>query len=166
MYDPEALEREFRPGFWSDLVVERIMRRAEISGISTANILLLAVWFMGALRIEGVHPLEVGWIRQKSRLNRRYGMGIEPAWLFYPRYHAERLWKLMRWGSLYLRFALAQRRVEKDPDKRAYMDKAMMPVTDHDEDDFEMFKTDDALVYLEQEKRLERARHGQATAAE
>jgi protein tyrosine/serine phosphatase len=26
-YDPEALEREFRPSFWSNLLVDRIMRR-------------------------------------------------------------------------------------------------------------------------------------------
>jgi protein tyrosine/serine phosphatase len=26
-YDPEALEREFRPGFWSNVLVDRIMRR-------------------------------------------------------------------------------------------------------------------------------------------
>lgn len=26
-YDPEALEREFRPSFWSDMVVDKIMRR-------------------------------------------------------------------------------------------------------------------------------------------
>jgi protein tyrosine/serine phosphatase len=27
VYDPEALQRDFRPSFWSDLVVDRIMRR-------------------------------------------------------------------------------------------------------------------------------------------
>lgn len=27
LYDPEALERDFRPSFWSDMVVDRIMRR-------------------------------------------------------------------------------------------------------------------------------------------
>ena len=27
MYDPEALRREFRPGFWSDVLVDRVMRR-------------------------------------------------------------------------------------------------------------------------------------------
>ena len=27
IYDPDALERDFRPSFWSDFVVERIMRR-------------------------------------------------------------------------------------------------------------------------------------------
>lgn len=26
-YDPERLEREFRPGFWSNLIVERVLRR-------------------------------------------------------------------------------------------------------------------------------------------
>jgi protein tyrosine/serine phosphatase len=26
-YDPEALERSFKPGFWSDMVVDRVMRR-------------------------------------------------------------------------------------------------------------------------------------------
>ena len=27
VYDPEALKRDFRPGFWSDVVVDRIIRR-------------------------------------------------------------------------------------------------------------------------------------------
>jgi len=27
IYDPEALERDFRPGFWSNVLVDRIMRR-------------------------------------------------------------------------------------------------------------------------------------------
>ena len=27
VYDPEALESAFRPGFWSNLLVDRIMRR-------------------------------------------------------------------------------------------------------------------------------------------
>jgi radical SAM superfamily enzyme YgiQ (UPF0313 family) len=164
--DYEAVYRKAWDRYYSLDHVERIMRRAAISGISTANVLLLSVWFMGALRIEGVHPLEVGWIRRKARLNRRHGMEIEPAWLFYPRYYAELGWKLSRWASLYLRYALRQRRVEKDPNKHAYTDKAMTPVTDHDEDDFEMFKSEDALAYLEQEKRIERAKHGEVAAAE
>ena len=27
VYDPEALKRDFRPGFWSDMVVDRVIRR-------------------------------------------------------------------------------------------------------------------------------------------
>jgi hypothetical protein len=148
--------------------VETIMRRAVVSGIATSNVLLLAVWFMGALKIEKVHPLEVGFVRKKSRLNRRHGMKIEPAIIFYPKYYVQLAWKMSRWALLYLRFGLARRRVEKTADKLAYTDHAMTPVTDHEEQDFELFKTADALAYLNQEKRIERAQHGDfdQTAAE
>ncbi|UJW86691.1 B12-binding domain-containing radical SAM protein [Devosia sp. SL43] len=140
--------------------VETLMRRAAVSKISTSQVLLLSTWFMGALKIEGVHPLEVGWIRIKSRLNRRYGMKIEPAVLFYPKYYAELGWKLARWGWLYFRFGLKQLKVERDPNRHAYTDHAMTPVTDHDEQDFELFKTTDAQAWLNQEKRIDKARHG------
>jgi radical SAM superfamily enzyme YgiQ (UPF0313 family) len=140
--------------------VETIMRRAAVSGISTSQVLLLSTWFMGALKIEGVHPLEVGWIRLKSRRNRRHGMKLEPAVLFYPKYYAELGWKLSRWAWLYFRFGLRQLKVERDPARHAYTDHAMTPVTDHDEADFELFKTDDAQAWLSQEKRIARAQHG------
>jgi radical SAM superfamily enzyme YgiQ (UPF0313 family) len=139
--------------------VETIMRRAAASKISTSQVLLLSTWFMGALKIEGVHPLEVGWIRLKSRLNRRHGMKIEPAILFYPKYYAELAWKLGRWAWLYFRFGLRQLKVERDPDRLSYTDHATTPVTDHDEADFELFKTDDAQAWLNQEKRIARAQH-------
>ena len=97
--------------------VETIMRRAAVSGIATSNVLLLAVWFMGALKIEKVHPLEVGFIRKKNRLQRRSGMKIEPAVIFYPKYYAELAWKMSRWALLYLQFGLRRNKVEKDPEQ-------------------------------------------------
>jgi hypothetical protein len=147
--------------------VETIMRRAAASGISTSQILLLCTWFMGALKIEGVHPLEVGWMRRKSRRNRRSGMPIEPAIPFYPKYYAELGWKLMRWGWLYFRFGLKQLKVERDPNRHAYTDLALSPVTDHDAEDLELFKTSDAVAWLDQQKRINDAQHGiKAPAAE
>ncbi|QQR40227.1 B12-binding domain-containing radical SAM protein [Devosia rhizoryzae] len=140
--------------------VETIMRRAAVSGISTSQVLLLSTWFMGALKIEGVHPLEVGWIRRKSRLNRRSGMPIEPAILFYPKYYAELGWKLARWAALYVRFGLKQLKVERDPNRHAYTDLAMSPVGDGSEEDLELFKTIDAVAWLDQQKRINNAQHG------
>ncbi|WP_338719870.1 radical SAM protein [Devosia sp. XK-2] len=147
--------------------VETIMRRAAASGISTSQVLLLCTWFMGALKIEGVHPLEVGWIRRKSRRNRRSGLPIEPALLFYPKYYAELGRKLARWAWLYFRFGLKQLKVERDPNRQAYTDLAMAPVTDHDADELELFKTSDAVAWLDQQKRINDAQHGiKAPAAE
>ena len=139
--------------------VETMMRRAAVSGIATSNILLLAVWFMGALKIEGVHPLEVGWMRQKNRLQRRSGLPIEPAILFYPKFFAERWYKVFRWALLYARFGLKHLKVERDKNKMSYTDTAMQPVTEHDQE-LEMFQSTDAVAYLKQEDRLDKARHG------
>ena len=140
--------------------VETMMRRAAVSKISTSQVLLLSTWFMGALKIEGVHPLEVGWIR------------LEVAAQSPPR-HEDRagdpvLSEILcrtgletgRWGWLYFRFGLRQLKVERDPDGTVYTDHAMTPVTDHEEQDFELFKTEDAQIWLNQEKRIDRARHG------
>nr|WP_210316235.1 radical SAM protein [Devosia oryzisoli] len=140
--------------------VETIMRRAAASHISTSQILLLCTWFMGALKIEGVHPLEVGWIRRKSRLNRRHGMPIEPAILFYPKYYLELGWKLLRWGGLYLRFGLKQLKVERDPAMRSYSDLATTPVSEGDEGALELFQTTDAQAWLDQQKRISQAQQG------
>jgi radical SAM superfamily enzyme YgiQ (UPF0313 family) len=143
--------------------VETMFRRARVSGIAVSNVLLLAVWFMAALKIERVHPLEVGWIRRKNRRQRRYGMKIEPAWLFYPKYHLELWTKMSRWALLYLRFAMRMWKVERDPHAMSYTD-AAMTVTDHEEE-LELFQSSDAVAWLEQEKRIHKAQHGEASAA-
>jgi len=140
--------------------VETIMRRAAVSGISAANILFLCTWFLGSVKIENVHPLEGGGVRLKFRHARRPELGVESPLLFYPKYWGETAAKLARWAKLYLTLGLIYRRVEKDPAKSRYTDTALTPVSDH-EQDLEMFQSDDALAYLSQEKRLERARHGE-----
>ena len=96
--------------------VETMMRRAAVRRFRRSQVLLLSTWFMGALKIEGVHPLEVGWIRLKSRLNRRHGMKIEPAVLFYPKYYAELGWKLARWAGSISASACGSSRCERDPE--------------------------------------------------
>ncbi len=140
--------------------VETIMRRAAVSGISTSQILLLSTWFMGALKIEGVHPLEVGWMRIKARLNRRHGLPVEPAVVFYPRYWTERVVKLVRWGWLYFRFGLRQLKVERDPNRLAYTDLALTPVNETDEASLELFQSSDAKAWIDQQQRIERAQRG------
>jgi radical SAM superfamily enzyme YgiQ (UPF0313 family) len=139
--------------------VETIFRRAAVSGIEVSNVRLLAVWFMAALKIEKVHPLEVGWLRRKNRLQRRHGMPIEPALLFYPKYYLELAYKLFRWGWVYGQFKLRERKVLKDPGRMSYTDTAMT-VTDHEEE-LELYQSSDAQAYLKQEARLEKARHGE-----
>ena len=154
-------ERAYRDAwtrYYTPEHVETILRRAAASRLSTSNVLMLMVWFLGALRIEGVHPLECGVWRQKRRLSRRPGLKIEPAILFYPKYWLESAWKWERWGALYVRFGLIMRRVDKDPQKESYTDFALTPVTDHEEER-ELFSSEDAQAFLAAQHKIDEITH-------
>ncbi|MBU1305783.1 MAG: radical SAM protein [Alphaproteobacteria bacterium] len=150
--------------YYTPAHVETIMRRAAVTGISTANILLLVTWFVGSVTIEGVHPLEGGGVRRKYRHARRPELGLESPLVFYPRYWAETAGKLARWAALYLKFGMVLRRVDRDPAKADYTDVALTPVSAQEEA-LEMFQSSDAQAWLTQEKRIDRVRHGQTEAA-
>ena len=53
--------------------IETILRRIAAKEGRMANAVLFILWFMGSLRIEKIHPLEVGAVRLKSRRDRRPG---------------------------------------------------------------------------------------------
>ena len=56
--------------------------------------------------------------------------------------------------------------VVRDPKRFEYMDAAITPVTDHEEETSEMLQSDAAKAYISQERRLQNIRSGQAPAAE
>jgi len=140
------------------------MKRAAATGLHTANILFLSTWFAGSITIEGVHPLECGALRRKFRHARRPELGLESPLLFYPRYWAETVIKLARWARLYARYGRQYLRIERDPNRFAYTDQALTPVSAED-GEFEMFQSAEAVAFVKQEQRLERARHGDFTSA-
>lgn len=70
------------------------------------------------------------------------------------------LWKQIRWVSLYTRMRLIYMRVRKDPKKLEYMDVALEPVTEMEEER-EMFQTVSAQSYLDKIHRLEVASRGE-----
>jgi hypothetical protein len=55
----------------------------------------------------------------------------------------------------------------RDPKRHEYMDAAITPVTDHEEETSEMLQSDAAKAYISQERRLNDIRSGtrQAEAA-
>ena len=149
--------------YYSDEHVETILRRAIATGTSPGKTTFFIVWFKGCLHIEGVHPLEGGFVRRKVRTNRRSGLKLESPLSFYLKYVAETAAKQARWISLYLRMRLIYKRVKKDPTRFEYMDAALEPVTDHEEER-ELFQTDAAQKYLETVHRNERISRGETVA--
>jgi len=142
--------------YYTDEHVETVLRRCIATGTSPGKTMFFIVWFKGCLGIEGIHPLEGGFLRIKSRRNRRSGMKIESTLVFYPKYIAQMIWKQIQWASLYTRMRLIYRRVRKDPKRFEYMDLALEPVNEHEEER-ELFQSDAAKSYLSKVERLKSA---------
>ncbi|MGE3466267.1 MAG: radical SAM protein, partial [Pyrinomonadaceae bacterium] len=140
--------------------VETVLRRCIATGTSPGKTMFFIVWFKGCIGIEGIHPLEGGFVRIKVRKNRRPGMKLESPTVFYPKYYAEMLWKQLKWISLYLRMRLIYRRVRKDPKKLEYMDLAIEPMTDHEEER-ELFQSPAARKFVEKTHLNQKLTHGE-----
>lgn len=149
--------------YYTDEHVETVLRRAIATGTSPGKTTFFIVWFKGCIAIEGIHPLEGGFFRRKVRVNRRPGFAIENPVVFYPKYFFGTLAKQMKWISLYLRMRLIYKRVKRDPRRLEYMDTALEPVTDHEEDR-ELFQSDAAQSYLHKVHRNEQAARGEAVS--
>jgi hypothetical protein len=137
--------------------METILRRAVATRASGGNAAFLLTWFTGCIVIEDVHPLEGGFLRLKFRRDRRPTMPIEPVWSFYPKYVLETLVKNYKWVALFVSLRRIYLRIKKDPKRFEYTDLALTPGGD-ETDTLEMFQSDAAHAYVDQEKRLARAR--------
>lgn len=142
--------------YYTDEHIATIIRRAIATGTSPGKTTFFIVWFKGCIDIENVHPLEGGFLRRKSRLNRR--SNVENPLVFYPSYWLGSLWKVSRWISLYIRLRLIYKRIKRDPARFDYMDAALEPVTD-EEENREMFQSAAAKSYLDRVHRIEEASH-------
>lgn len=145
--------------YYTDKHVETVLRRAIATGTSPGKTTFFIVWFKGCIAIEGIHPLEGGFFRRKARLNRRPGFKIESPLVFYPKYFLETVGKQLKWISLYTRMRLIYKRVKQDPKRLEYMDLALEPVTDHEEER-EMFQSKAAKSYLSKVHRNEHLARG------
>jgi radical SAM superfamily enzyme YgiQ (UPF0313 family) len=119
--------------------METVLRRIAATRGRMTNAILLITWFKGSIDIEKIHPLESGFFRYKVRTSRRAGLPVIPAWKFYPSYLAETVSKLGRWLSLYFSLRKIYTRIKRDPQRLAYADLALTPVTDEELETLELF---------------------------
>ena len=150
--------------YYTNEHMETVLRRLVAKQCPASNAILLATWFMGAIDIEKIHPLESGLFRFKFRRDRRPGLPIEPRWRFYPKYAVESVKKLGKWLMLFARLRRVYVRIKRDPRKLEYMDLALTPVADDDIEKLEMFHTPSAPAFVAQEQRRQHAREHAAVA--
>jgi hypothetical protein len=117
--------------------VETVMRRARGTGTSRRRDVLL--WFYSSIHFEGIHPLDGGFLRLKSRRDRRPGMPLESPFVYYPRRAAKTLYNLTRVLSLVLRFMHVRKKIRRDPARLDYMDVAVAPVHEPELEELDLF---------------------------
>jgi hypothetical protein len=99
-----------------------LLRRARACGIKTRKLSNMLLWFHGASSIEGLHPLDSGYFRIKSRHGRRPNLPVESAPVFYARYGWEILSKHLRFLNLLARLRWFSWKLERDSDAVNYRD--------------------------------------------
>ncbi len=138
--------------------METILRRAMTSRISPGKMMLLLVWFWGAIFIEKVHPLQAGYLRRRVRTDRRPGLPLENPILFYPREAASILLKHARLAATVIRLSRVRYRLKRDPAARDYMDEAVTPVQENDTETLELFNVTEAARNMTNNAKRDAAR--------
>jgi hypothetical protein len=146
--------------YYTDEHIETILRRVASVGANASNALFLITWFKGSIDFEHIHPLESGFMRKKSRLDRRPTLPREPVWRFYPRYWTEVVVKTFQWVGLYLRLRRKYLAIKHDPNRFAYTDLAMTPVRDDEAETHELFQTDVAKAYVGHQQHVRKVQAG------
>ena len=139
-----ALERAYWSAwraYYSDAHIETVLRRAIASGLDIADATSMLLWFRGCSRFEKLHPLEGGYLRQRSRDERRPGTRLENPLIFHGREAWRTVWTQLRYRILKRRLVRLRSRILADPEHRSYIDQALTPPTDQELDELELFST-------------------------
>jgi radical SAM superfamily enzyme YgiQ (UPF0313 family) len=126
----EAIYREAWSLYYTPEHMETLMRRAAATGVPMNSLLKVLVSFATMVRLENVHPLQSGVLRLKHPSERRPGLPRERAWVFWPRFAWETLYKHVILAGVIARLLVLKISIARDPRARAYMDRALTPVGD------------------------------------
>jgi radical SAM superfamily enzyme YgiQ (UPF0313 family) len=162
-----ATYREVWDIFYSPDHVERIMRRGAAAGIVMPRLLSMLWVYSKVMAVEGLHPLQGGLIRRKSRRDRRASFPIEPAWSFYPRYIAGLVGKQAVLAGSVVRLLWLYLRIRLNPERKTYTDDALTPVTEADSQSLELFThSEDARTAVEHTRKIAGLTAGSRSSAQ
>jgi hypothetical protein len=134
----EAIYREAWSLYYTPAHMETLLRRAAATGVPMGSLVKVLVAFATTVRLENVHPLQGGLFRLKHHSERRPGLPRQSAWTFWPRFAWETLGKHMVLAGWIVRLVLLRLAIARDPAAHAYMDEALSPVRDDDDETLDL----------------------------
>jgi len=124
--------------------METILKRARAKEINIYRLMLIVLWFSCSVAVEGVHPLQGGILRLKSRHERRPELPRASVLRFYPWLAWEFVSKQTRLLIQAARLYRMCRRVSSAKGGMSYMDTALTPVSDDELETLELFSQNKA----------------------
>jgi radical SAM superfamily enzyme YgiQ (UPF0313 family) len=127
----EQVYRDAWARYYTDDHVRTVFRRGVASGLKSRRKLIDDLTlFSGAMRIEGVHPLQFGVFRRKVRLQRRHGMPIVNPFSFYLWRGIEIATVAVRWIKHVRHYRRMAAQIMNDPANKHYVDEALRSTPD------------------------------------
>jgi hypothetical protein len=118
--------------------METLLRRCAVGGGPIFSLLKLLLNFSLSVRLERVHPLQSGIFRLRHPSERRPGLPRENAVAFWLHFVFESIYKTATILSTAARLALVGIKVARDPKRFEYLDEALIPVSDEDDETLEL----------------------------
>ena len=125
----QAIYREAWSLYYTPAHMETLLRRAVATQAPVNSLIKMLVNFATTVRLENVHPLQGGILRQRHPSERRPGLPSEGAF-FWPRIVAETIWKHAVIIGLAARLIALKIAIGRDPMAKTYTDAALTPVAD------------------------------------
>jgi hypothetical protein len=149
--------------YYTPAHMKTLLRRAAATGVPVGNLAKYLLTFSTTDRLEKVHPLQGGILRLKRPSERRPGMARENPLVFWPRFGWETLAKHVILLGALARLTVWQTAIKRDPRSRGYMDQALMPVGEDEDETLDLLtKTTGALAAVSHIKKVEELTHARA----
>jgi hypothetical protein len=162
----EGIYHEAWSLYYSPAHMRTLLLRAAATGVPLASLVKLLVRFGTTVRVEKVHPLQDGILRLKHPLERRPGMPRVSPWLFWPHFIGETFWKIGVSVGMIVKLVWVMKAIQRDPKAHTYMDQALMPVADDDDETLDMMtKTGGAQAAIAHIRKVNDLTHMQARGA-
>jgi hypothetical protein len=151
----EDIYREAWSLYYTPAHMKTLLRRAAATGLPMINLAKYILTFSTTDRLERMHPLQGGLLRLKHPSERRPGLPREAALIFWPRFAWETIRKHAILAGTAGKLVLWKMAIARDPQARDYMDQALAPVRDDDDETLDLLtKTAGSLAAVAHVKKI------------
>jgi hypothetical protein len=130
--------------YYSPAHIETLLRRAAATGGSPRRVAEHLFYFFSAAAYERVHPLQGGLFRRKRRSQRRPGLPRENGFAFSLRRAREMIASWVPMLLLLWKIERLRRRIERDPARGSYSDRAIAPIGSTYDEDLDLYRASEA----------------------